>query len=149
MMHTAIYDAVAAFDDTYAPYYVTTPPPAGASMEAAATAAAYQVLYTEITDPTLRALIQARLDDHLAEIPDGQAKAAGIAFGQSVGEAIMILAGHRRRDDGDAHGAARRHPAGRMAPHGQRRTRDAGLGPCHPLGHDQRRPVRPGTARRP
>jgi FtsP/CotA-like multicopper oxidase with cupredoxin domain/Ca2+-binding RTX toxin-like protein len=91
MMHAAIYDAVMAFVGTHAPYYFTTPPLPGASMEAAATSAAYQVLYTEITDTTQRALIQARLDDHLATIPAGSARTAGVLFGQSVGDAIMML----------------------------------------------------------
>ena len=124
-MHAAIYDAVMAFEDTHAPYYATTPPPAGASMEAAATAAAYQVLYTEITDPTQRALIQARLDDHLAEIPAGQAKAAGIAFGQSVGEAIMILRG----TDGAMMAMLAEHPDGTLPGEWRRTASGAPLVP--------------------
>ncbi len=110
MMHSAIYDAVVAFDDKYTPYYVTTPPLPGASVEAAATAAAYQVLYTGITDPTLRLLIQARLDDHLADIPNGQAEAAGIAFGQHVAEAIMML----RATDGAMMAIHMEHPDGTL-----------------------------------
>jgi hypothetical protein len=49
MMHTAIYDAVMAFDGGYSAYHVFDSPPAGASQEVAAVAAAYQILYTVFT----------------------------------------------------------------------------------------------------
>jgi hypothetical protein len=53
MVHTAIYDTVMAFDGSYAPYYVTSTAPAGASMDAAATSAAYKVLSTVFSPPAL------------------------------------------------------------------------------------------------
>ncbi len=117
MVHTAIYDTLTAFGGGYAPYQVTTPAPAGGSPEAAATAAAYQVLSMAVTMPAQRALIQARYDDHLAAIADGPAETAGVAFGRSVGQAILAL----RADDGAMMAMMMPHPDG-TAPGAWRRT---------------------------
>jgi len=98
MVHTAMYDAVMAFDGTYAPYQVTASPPAGASREAAATAAAYSVLSSVFTAPAQQTTLQNRYNGHLTQIADGPAKDAGIAFGQSVAQSILAL----RSTDGAA-----------------------------------------------
>jgi hypothetical protein len=91
MMHTAIYDAVMAFDGGYSAYHVLDSPPAGASQQAAAVAAAYHILYTVFTADDQRAVIQTLYDSHLAQIGNGQSKNDGIDFGQSVAQAIMML----------------------------------------------------------
>jgi len=110
MTHTAIYDSYMAFDGTCDPYHVTTTPPTGASPEAAATAAGYQVLHSMYTTEAQRASIQARYDSHLALISDGPGKDAGIAFGQSVAQAIMAL----RSSDGAMEAMTTPHPDGTL-----------------------------------
>jgi len=99
-----------AFDRTYSPYYAVTPPPAGASMEAAVTAAAYTVLSSVFGSSLELAKIQARYDNHLAQVTDGQAETDGIAFGQSVGQAIIAL----RSADGMAAALTTPHPDGEI-----------------------------------
>jgi hypothetical protein len=91
MMHTAIYDAVVAFEVGYSAYHVHDSPPAGASQRAAAVTAAYHILYTVFTADDQRAAIQALYDSHLAQIENGQGKNDGIDFGQNVAQAIMML----------------------------------------------------------
>jgi hypothetical protein len=125
MMHTAIYDAVMAFEGGYASYYVSDLPPDGASRQAAAAAAAYQVLYTMYKPDDQRAAIQALYDEQLSQIDDGQGKNDGIAFGQNVAQAIMMLrafdgameAMHVPHPDGTEPGEWRRTASGEpMAP---------------------------------
>jgi hypothetical protein len=108
MMHTAMYDAVMAFEGGYTSYLVSDLPPEGASQRAAAVAAAYHVLYTMYTPDDQRAVIQALYDDHLAQIDDGQGKNDGIAFGQHVAQAIMML----RSTDGAMQAMMVEHPDG-------------------------------------
>jgi len=108
MMHSAIYDAVMAFQGTSSPYYVVAIPPAGASLEAAVTAAAHHVLSSVFTETAELATIQACYEDHLTEIVDGQGKTDGIAFGVSVGQAIVAL----RAADGMAAALTTTHPDG-------------------------------------
>jgi hypothetical protein len=91
MMHTAMYDAVIAFEGGYSFYHVSDLPPEGASQRAAAATAAYHILYTMYTPGDQRATIQALYDEHLARIEDGQGKNDGVDFGQSVAQAIMML----------------------------------------------------------
>ena len=125
MMHTAIYDAVVAFEDNYSAYHVSDLPPEGASQRAAAAAAAYHILYTVFTADDQRATIQARYDGHLSQIEDGPSKDAGIAFGQGVAQQIMMLrstdgamnAMHVPHADGTQPGEWRRTASGEpMAP---------------------------------
>ena len=108
-MHTAIYDATIAFGDTHTPYYVTNRPPAGASQRAAASAAAYEVLYTVFTNPAQRQTSLTLYTNQLAMIPD-EGKASGIAFGQSVAQAIMML----RSTDGAMAAMSVPHPDGTL-----------------------------------
>ncbi len=110
MMHTAMYDTVMAFERTYAPYHVTNTPPAGASEQAAASAAAYHVLYTVFTNAGPRATIQAYYDAQLAMISNGTSKTDGMAFGQSVAEAILLL----RSTDGAVAALSTPHPDGTL-----------------------------------
>jgi hypothetical protein len=91
MMHTAIYDAVMAFEGDYNAYHVVGSPPEGASQRAAAAAAAFHILSTVFTADDQRAAIQALYDVHLAQVDDGQGKTDGIDFGQTVAQAILLL----------------------------------------------------------
>jgi len=106
MLHTAIFDAVNGLDRQYEPYLVDEMGPAGASVEAAAAAAAHRVLRSLY--PNLAGTFQAQLDSHLAAIPDGQAKTDGIAWGQEVADAILAL----RSDDGSKDVVTYRPPIG-------------------------------------
>src|SRR6267378_3022671 len=70
IMHAAIYDAVNAIDRTHRPYLVRlSGVPRDASQEAAAAAAAHQVLVALY--PGFKTTLDAELQQSLAQIPDG------------------------------------------------------------------------------
>jgi hypothetical protein len=95
MVHGAIYDAVNAIDGGHEGYLLT---PRVAqpfdSKEAAAAAAAHRVLLHLF--PAQQIVLDAQYAVSLAAIPDGSAKARGIAVGEAAA-AAMIAA---RTDDG-------------------------------------------------
>jgi hypothetical protein len=84
----AVFEAVNAITGDYKPYLGTVVAPAGASADAAAVAAAYQVLknYFPLA-PNLDPAYAASL----AVIPDGSAKSGGIATGQAAAAQIIAL----------------------------------------------------------
>ncbi|HEY1217043.1 MAG TPA: vanadium-dependent haloperoxidase [Bryobacteraceae bacterium] len=90
MMHAAIYDAVNAIAGTHQPYRIqisrTSP---RASQEAAAAAAAHQVLVGLY--PKLQSTLDLELQQSLAQVPDGPNKQLGIATGQLVADQILAL----------------------------------------------------------
>jgi hypothetical protein len=90
--HVAIYDATVAIDGGYKPYAPTPTAPAGTSPEAAIATAAYDTLSG--LQPQLGAS-QTILDNdyaaYIAAIPDGNAKANGIAIGEQVARAVVAL----------------------------------------------------------
>src|SRR5437660_7410022 len=95
ILHAAIYDAVNAIDRTHRPYVVRlSGVPRDASQEAAAAAAAHQVLVALY--PGFQSSLDAALQQSLAQIPDGNDKAEGIHIGQTVAERILAL----RSNDG-------------------------------------------------
>src|SRR5262249_12962137 len=95
LMHAAIYDAVNAIDRTHTPYLVRLDgTPRTASQEAAATAAAHDVLVALY--PTFKETLDANLQQSLAQIPDGEHKVQGIRVGQTVADHILAL----RSNDG-------------------------------------------------
>jgi len=99
MVHVAIFDAVvasAASQRRYAPYVFRGPAPASASPEAAAAAAARTVL-ARLFPEQLEA-IGAAYAAALAGVPEGAARAAGIALGEAAGAACLEL----RDGDGSA-----------------------------------------------
>lgn len=94
-MHVAMYDAVIAIVGTHKPFAATTKlATAGASVDAAAIAAAHGVLQGLF--PARSAQYQAAYDEGLAKIAEGDAKARGIAIGRDI--AAQIVA--QRADDG-------------------------------------------------
>jgi hypothetical protein len=94
-MHAAIYDAVNAIDKTHKPYLVDLLEVSrGASQEAAAAAAAHEVLVALYAP--LRAQLDAELEQTLARIPDGDDKTTSIRIGRSVADRILAL----RSNDG-------------------------------------------------
>ena len=95
ILHAAIYDAVNAIDRTHRPYLVRlSGVPRDASQEAAAAAAAHEVLLALY--PAFQATLDAALQQSLAQIPDGSDKAEGIRVGQTVADDILAL----RTNDG-------------------------------------------------
>ncbi len=88
-MHAAIYDAVNAIDGRYSVYAVRpSSVPPDASKEAAAVAAAYNVLKTLL--PTQQAFLDSQYATSLAAIAGGDTKTHGIAVGEEV--AALFLA---------------------------------------------------------
>ncbi|HJR59319.1 MAG TPA: vanadium-dependent haloperoxidase [Vicinamibacterales bacterium] len=100
IVHAAIYDAAAAIDGGYRPYAITLTAPAETSRAAAIATAAHHVLVG--LQPALgltsaqQALLDGRYAAYLSAIPDDAAKTNGIAIGQQVASAVLIL----RANDG-------------------------------------------------
>lgn len=95
MVHVAVYDAVNSVDRRYSVYAVSPlAPTAGASKEAAAASAAYNLLSTLFPDQF--AVLDPAFAASLAAIPDGPAEAKGVAIGAEVAAGIAAL----RANDG-------------------------------------------------
>jgi membrane-associated phospholipid phosphatase len=86
IMHAAIYDAVNAIDGTHKPYLVRLGASHFASQEAAAAAAAHEVLVKLY--PSLQATLDAQLQQALAQLPS-RGKADGISIGNTVADRIL------------------------------------------------------------
>src|SRR5262249_49351076 len=99
IVQLAVYEAVNAIVGDYEPYLGTIAAPPGASPDAAAIAAAHRTLVTlrpASAGPPLN--LDALRAQSLAALPDGPAKAAGIAVGEAAAAAVLLL----RADDGSA-----------------------------------------------
>ena len=94
MLHVAMFDAINAIEARYAAYAFHDPAPRVASPEAAAASAARTVLL-DLFENGAQA-IEAAYAEALKRIPDGEAKSAGVAIGQSAAAACLA----RRADDG-------------------------------------------------
>ena len=111
MVAVAVYDAVDGIDPVYDFYSVpglNAQPPRHASQETAAIAAAYTVLSSLYPDQkaTFDAAYQASLED----VHGGKkAKADGIAWGQTVGNAVLAW---RSQDGSNAHSDYQAAPPG-------------------------------------
>jgi Bacterial Ig-like domain/Bacterial pre-peptidase C-terminal domain/SdrD B-like domain/Bacterial Ig domain/LVIVD repeat len=88
MLHLAMLDVVNAFEGTPA-FYVALQPPPGASLEAAVSGAAHQVL--QYLFPNQAVALSAVLSEQLGDIPDGQSKDDGLALGRQVGDATIAI----------------------------------------------------------
>ena len=96
-VHLAIYDAVSAIDARYKPFAIQPRAPAtGASMDAAASAAASGVLLALF--PSRSALYQAAYESRIAAIPESGAKSRGLALGSEVAAGMVKLRAHDGRD---------------------------------------------------
>jgi hypothetical protein len=94
-VHVAMFDAVNAIDGSYQRFAAQpTTETAGASLEAAAAAAAYHVLKGLF--PNRTAKYQDQYVSYVAALPEGDAKARGLQIGQEVAAQIVVL----RSDDG-------------------------------------------------
>lgn len=96
-LHVAMYEAINAITQTHQPYAIRpTTASAGASMDAAASAAAYGVLKGLF--PARSIVYQGTHNFLLATIPEGDAKARGIAVGAEVALGILALRASDGRD---------------------------------------------------
>jgi hypothetical protein len=89
LMHAAMFEAVNSIQPRFAPFSASMSAPAGASAEAAASAAAYRVL--SAVAPAQASVWESRHKALTAHIPDGAAKADGIALGEKVAAALVAL----------------------------------------------------------
>src|SRR6266436_3589984 len=93
IMHAAIYDAVNAVAETHKPYLVRLSAPHFASEEAAAAAAAHEVLVKLY--PSFQPLLDTQFQQALAQLPT-TGRADGVSIGQKVADSIL----DRRENDG-------------------------------------------------
>src|SRR5437870_6017713 len=93
IMHAAIYDAVNAIDGTHKPYLVRLSASHFASEEAAAAAAAHEVLVKLY--PSFQAMLDTQFQQVLAQLPT-TGRADGVSIGQKVADSIL----DRRENDG-------------------------------------------------
>jgi hypothetical protein len=104
MLNLAMFDAINAIDRANNPATGFTAyqsnlaaAPAGASREAAAASAAFAVMsQLHASSPASMAFINQRYANQIAAIPDGPAKAAGLAYGQQVASGLLA----QRANDG-------------------------------------------------
>jgi hypothetical protein len=96
IVQLAVFEAVNAITSEYQPYLGTITAPTGASAQAAAIEAAYQVLSTYF--PASQATLYTDRTNSLASIPDGQGKIDGIATGDAAAAALIAL----RANDGSS-----------------------------------------------
>jgi hypothetical protein len=94
ILHAAIHDALNAIDRRFVSYTPGLADARGASVDAAVAAAAHDVLVAQV--PEQAALVEDAYSRALAHIPEGAAKAGGIAVGQASATANML----RRMRDG-------------------------------------------------
>jgi hypothetical protein len=93
-VQAAVYNAVVGIEGRYEPYRFDARAPRGASAQAAAVAAAHEVLVTY--SPYAQATLDAAYAASLAQIPDGNAKTRGIAFGTLAADDLIAV----RANDG-------------------------------------------------
>jgi hypothetical protein len=96
IVQLAVFEAVNSITGDYQPYLGTVTAPPGASAEAAAVEAAYQVLVTYF--PASASTLYTAYLNSMAQIPDGQAKNDGIATGDAAASAMIAL----RANDGSS-----------------------------------------------
>ena len=97
LVQGAVFDAVNTIERKYAAYHVTDiAAPLNASAEAAAAAAAYQVLVKLY--PTQTSIFDAQLTKSLARVADGQSETDGVKLGKDVANNILAW----RTNDGAA-----------------------------------------------
>jgi len=94
MMHVSMSDSVNAVQDRYARFTPDIPADPNASAEAAAAAAAREILMRQY--PGQKARIDAAFAAMLESVPDSPARAAGIALGAKVAATVFA----DRQDDG-------------------------------------------------
>jgi hypothetical protein len=94
LVHLAIWDAVVSIAGAGQPYLCVVRAERPASLDAAVAAAAHRVATTRV--PAQAASLTASLDAFLAAIPDGPAKANGMAVGVAAADQLLAA----RANDG-------------------------------------------------
>ena len=87
MVHVAMSDAINTVQNRHTRLVATVPMAPGASAEAAAAAAARQILITQY--PAQQALVEAAMASTLKAIADGPAKTQGVELGGQVAGAVI------------------------------------------------------------
>ena len=100
IMHAAIYDAVNAIDGTHKPYLVRLSASHFASQEAAAAAAAHEVLVKLY--PSFQTTLDTQFQQALAQLPKG-GQADGINIGNTVADRILALRANDGSNNPPAH----------------------------------------------
>ena len=102
MVHGAVYDAVNAIDGGYEPYLVKPAANPGDSKDAAVATAAYRVLVAIVPSSAVAALasLDAQYAAALAAVPEGAAKAGGIAAGETAAARMLDERSGDGRDPG-------------------------------------------------
>jgi hypothetical protein len=113
IVHAAIFDAINIIERRYTSYGINASDFArtetdGASINAAAAQAAYQVIIDLQPNSMIALEAQLELNRWLQDIPDGDAKTRGINIGQQVADTIL----QRRANDGASSGAGDRYIPG-------------------------------------
>jgi hypothetical protein len=94
MVQSAVFDAVDSIDRQYEPYLTRVPAQPGFSQDAAVAAAAHRVLVgghvvADAQQAALEAAVEPQYTAALAAIPDGPAKAGGVATGEAAAWAMI------------------------------------------------------------
>jgi hypothetical protein len=88
MVHVAMSDAINSVQGRYTCYVATVPVVPGASAEAAAAAAARQILIELF--PNQKAIVEGAYATSIKAVPDGPAKSQGITLGEQVAAAVQV-----------------------------------------------------------
>jgi hypothetical protein len=89
MLHIAMFEAVNAIERRYAPYKLTLSADRSTSKEAAAAAAAYDVLLAIYPDQ--KAVLDTARTASLSGIPETEGKSSGIALGKKAAEGVIAF----------------------------------------------------------
>lgn len=94
LVHAAMFDAYNSIDRRYTPYLLQVPKAQSASADAAVAQAAHDVVVglfpgNDAPRPTIRALVDAALQQTLSRVKSRSKKAKGIAVGAAVAQAIL------------------------------------------------------------
>ena len=99
IVHVAIYDAALAIEGGYDPYAIALSAPDASPEAAIATAAHHTLVGLQPAlglTPTQQAILDGNYAAYMDAIPEGPAKASGIAVGERVAAAVLAL----RANDG-------------------------------------------------
>lgn len=130
-VQAAVYDAVVGIHGRFKPYLFHERAPRGSSAQAAAVAAAHEVLVTY--SPYAQAGLDAAYVASLAQIPDGQAKTHGITFGTRVADNLIRARSHDGRNAPISFTATPGPGVWRPTPPGLAQMLDPWLGAVTPL----------------
>ena len=140
IVQVSVFEAVNAITGRYAPYRAKITAPPGASVEAGVAAATRTALLKLM--PAQQAAIEADYQAALKPVPDGRAKADGIAVGEQAAAAILASCA----DDGAVAPDTYRPHTTRRGLRADVASGGAPLGQAEALGDGERRPVPPRPA---